>query len=260
LSCPAWRSTVRRQPRWHVSTATPAPAAPLCFYVVRRDAACAVFLLGRPSGCLATEFEIVGPHALLVAVTFCCLLPLETFLGDWYTLCTFTDDLLRVGPDGCASCWPSGNLVLLAHPDGEIFGRQYLLFDVGGLNRQCFFFFGGLLVTLLRRRGHSYPTLYLADPAAPDSGMDEPLGAITPSSKPVGARLGVSRCSLLLSFVLFLTAVCVLSLPVVTPVGLSHPLSFSPPSNRFPPSPLRRWTWKTIRDVARDRELLRASP
>ena len=117
------------------------------------DAAGAVFLLGGVG--LSGYMSSIVALALLVAYL---LLLVETFLAT-YTIGTFTMSYFGVGPTELRILLAIGNLVLLVHPMAELFGRQYLLFDVGGVIAS-----GGLLVTLLVAVAAHTRTLYLAEP------------------------------------------------------------------------------------------------
>jgi len=117
------------------------------------DAAGAVFLLGGVG--LSGYMSSIVALALLVAYL---LLLVETFLAT-YTIGTFTMSYFGVGPTELRILLAIGNFVLLVHPTAELFGRQYLLFDVGGVIASC-----GLLVTLLVAVATHTRTLYLAEP------------------------------------------------------------------------------------------------
>jgi archaetidylinositol phosphate synthase len=117
------------------------------------DAAGAVFLLGGLG--LSGYMSPLVALALLVAYL---LLLVETFLAT-YTLGTFTMSYFKVGPTELRILLAIGTLVLLVHPTAEIFGRQYLLFDVGGAIAT-----GGMALTLIVAVTKHTRALYLAEP------------------------------------------------------------------------------------------------
>ena len=117
------------------------------------DAVGAVFLLGGLA--LSGYMSPLVALALLVAYL---LLLVETFLAT-YTLGTFTMSYLKIGPTELRLLLALGNLVLLVHPKAEIFGRQYLLFDVGGVVAAC----GMTAVFVISAAVHTR-ALYAAEP------------------------------------------------------------------------------------------------
>jgi archaetidylinositol phosphate synthase len=117
------------------------------------DAAGAVFLLGG----LGLSGYMSPMVALALLVTYLLLL-VETFLAT-YTLGTFTMSYFKVGPTELRILLAIGNLVLLVHPMAEIFGRRYLLFDVGGVIAT-----GGMLLTLIIAATSHTRALYVAEP------------------------------------------------------------------------------------------------
>jgi archaetidylinositol phosphate synthase len=117
------------------------------------DAAGAVFLLGG----LGLSGYMSPMVALALLVTYLLLL-VETFLAT-YTLGTFTMSYFKVGPTELRILLAIGNLVLLVHPMAEIFGRRYLLFDVGGVIAT-----GGMLLTLIIAAASHTRALYVAEP------------------------------------------------------------------------------------------------
>jgi phosphatidylglycerophosphate synthase len=117
------------------------------------DAAGAVFLLGGLG--LSGYMSPMVALALLVAYL---LLLVETFLAT-YTLGTFTMSYFKVGPTELRILLAIGNLVLLVHPMAEIFGRRYLLFDVGGVIAA-----GGMVLTLIIAVTRHTRALYVAEP------------------------------------------------------------------------------------------------
>jgi phosphatidylglycerophosphate synthase len=117
------------------------------------DAAGAVFLLGG----LGLSGYMSPMVALALLVTYLLLL-VETFLAT-YTLGTFTMSYFKVGPTELRILLAIGNLVLLVHPMAEIFGRRYLLFDVGGVIAT-----GCMLLTLIIAATSHTRALYVAEP------------------------------------------------------------------------------------------------
>jgi hypothetical protein len=65
----------------------------------------------------------------------------------------------RFGPTELRLLLCAGNLVLLVHPHAVLFGRQYLLFDVGGVVAAAL-----LLVTAIVSAMRNTRTLYRAEP------------------------------------------------------------------------------------------------
>lgn len=95
------------------------------------DAAGAAFLLGG----LALSGYMSPVVALLLLASYLLLL-VETFLAT-YALGTFTMSYAKIGPTELRLMLAAGNVVLLVHPNASILGRDYLLFDVGGLIAAC---------------------------------------------------------------------------------------------------------------------------
>jgi len=100
----------------------------------------------------------MSPLVALALLSSYLLLLVETFLAT-YTLGTFTLSHFKIGPTELRILLAVGNLVLLVHPTAELFGRQYLLFDVGGVIAA-----GGLTVTVLVAAVRHTRALYLAEP------------------------------------------------------------------------------------------------
>jgi len=117
------------------------------------DAVGAVFLLGGLA--LSGYMSPLVALALLVAYL---LLLVETFLAT-YTLGTFTMSYLKIGPTELRLLLAVGNLVLLVHPKAELFGRQYLLFDVGGVVAAC-----GMTAVIVVSAAVHTRALYAAEP------------------------------------------------------------------------------------------------
>jgi archaetidylinositol phosphate synthase len=93
--------------------------------------------------------------ALLVAYFMLCI---EVFLAT-HALGTFRMSYFRMGPTELRILLAIGNVVALFHPHAVIFGREFLLFDVGGAVGAA-----GLLVTLVFSAISNTRTLYQAEP------------------------------------------------------------------------------------------------
>jgi len=117
------------------------------------DAAGAACLLGG----LGLSGYMSPIVALTLLVTYLLLL-VETFLAT-YTLGTFTMSYFKIGPTELRILLALGNLVLLVHPMAGLFGRQYRLFDVGGVIAAC-----GLAIALVVAAVSHTRALYLAEP------------------------------------------------------------------------------------------------
>ena len=117
------------------------------------DAAGAVFLLG---GLGLSGY--MSPMIALALLAAYLLLLVETFLAT-YTLGTFTMSHFKIGPTELRILLAIGNLVLLVHPRADVFGRQYLLFDIGGAIAA-----GGMVLTLIVAVTSHTRALYLAEP------------------------------------------------------------------------------------------------
>jgi archaetidylinositol phosphate synthase len=117
------------------------------------DAAGAVFLLGGLG--LSGYMSPLVALALLVAYL---LLLVETFLAT-YTLGTFTMSYFKIGPTELRILLAVGNIVLLVHPTANVFGRDFLLFDVAGVVATC-----GLAGTLAIATATHTRALYAAEP------------------------------------------------------------------------------------------------
>ena len=117
------------------------------------DAVGAVFLFGGMglSGYMSPLVSLV----LLVAYL---LLMVETFLAT-HTLGTFTMSRFLIGPTELRVLLAVGTLVLLVHPMADLFGRQYRLFDVGGVVAAC-----GMAFTLAIAAASNARALYAAEP------------------------------------------------------------------------------------------------
>jgi phosphatidylglycerophosphate synthase len=117
------------------------------------DAFGAAFLLGGMS--LSGYMSPFVGLSLLVAYF---MLSIEVYLAT-YALGTFKISYFKIGPTELRIILAIGNLVLLFHPTATIVGREFLLFDVGGVVGAI-----GLIVTLVVSAiGHTRE-LYLAEP------------------------------------------------------------------------------------------------
>jgi len=116
------------------------------------DAVGAVFLMGGLG--LSGYMSPFVALALLVAYL---LLLVETFLAT-YTLGTFTMSYFNVGPTELRILLAIGSVVLVAHPTADIAGREYLLFDVGGVVA-----IAGMIVTLAVATIRHTSALYMAE-------------------------------------------------------------------------------------------------
>jgi phosphatidylglycerophosphate synthase len=117
------------------------------------DAFGALFLLGGLG--VSGHMSPFVAFALLVAYL---LLLVETFLAT-QTLGRFKMSYFKVGPTELRILLAIGNLVLLVHPTADVFGREYRLFDVGGVVATC-----GLLFTLAFATVTNTLALYVAEP------------------------------------------------------------------------------------------------
>jgi phosphatidylglycerophosphate synthase len=117
------------------------------------DAAGAVFLLG---GLGLSGY--MSPLVALILLAAYLLLLVETFLAT-YTLGTFTMSYMKIGPTELRILLAVGNLVLLVHPTADVFGRECLLFDVGGVVAAC-----GMTATLVAATAAHTRALYAAEP------------------------------------------------------------------------------------------------
>ena len=100
----------------------------------------------------------MSPYVGLGLLVVYFMLSIEVYLAT-YALGTFKITYFKVGPTELRILLAIGNLVLLVHPTATIFGRQYQLFDVGGVVAAI-----GLMVTLVVSTiGHTRE-LYRAEP------------------------------------------------------------------------------------------------
>jgi len=117
------------------------------------DAVGAVFLLG---GLGLSGY--MSPLVALGLLAAYLLLLVETFLAT-YALGHFTMSYFKIGPTELRILLAIGNLVLLVHPTANVFGREFLLFDVGGLVATC-----GITGTLAVATARHTRALYAAEP------------------------------------------------------------------------------------------------
>ncbi len=101
------------------------------------DVVGASFLLGGLG--LSGYMSPLVALGLLAAYLMLCA---ETFLAT-HALGTFRMSYFKIGPTELRILLAIGNLVLLVHPMAELFGREYRLFDVGGVVA-----IGGMLGTM----------------------------------------------------------------------------------------------------------------
>ena len=117
------------------------------------DAFGAIFLLGGLG--LSGHMSPFVAMALLVAYL---LLLVETFLAT-YTLRSFRLSYFKIGPTELRILLAFGNLVLLVHPMANLFGREYRLFDVGGVIATC-----SMVATVAFAAVTNMRALYKAEP------------------------------------------------------------------------------------------------
>jgi phosphatidylglycerophosphate synthase len=117
------------------------------------DAVGAVFLFAG----LGASGHMGWAVAAGLLVTYLLLL-VETFLAT-HTRGTFTMSHFMIGPTELRILLAVGTLVLLVHPMAEISGRNYRLFDVGGVIG-----IGGMIATLLRAIAVNARALHRAEP------------------------------------------------------------------------------------------------
>jgi archaetidylinositol phosphate synthase len=117
------------------------------------DAFGALFLLGGLG--LSGHMSPIVAAALLIAYL---LLLVETFLAT-YTLRRFKLSYFKIGPTELRILLAIGNLVLLVHPTADLFGREYRLFDIGGVIATC-----GMVATIAFATVSHTRQLSMADP------------------------------------------------------------------------------------------------
>ena len=90
------------------------------------DAFAVAFLVG---GMALSGF--MSPYVALGLLVAYFMLSIEVYLAT-YALGTFTISYFKIGPTELRILLALGNLVVLVHPTSQLFGREYLLFDVSG--------------------------------------------------------------------------------------------------------------------------------
>ena len=90
------------------------------------DAFAVAFLVG---GMALSGF--MSPYVALGLLVASFMLSIEVYLAT-YALGTFTISYFKIGPTELRILLALGNLVVLVHPTSQLFGREYLLFDVSG--------------------------------------------------------------------------------------------------------------------------------
>src|SRR5215467_4169688 len=117
------------------------------------DAVGAVFLFG---GLGMSGY--MSPLVALALLAAYLLLLVETFLAT-YAVGTFTMSYFKIGPTELRILLAIGNVVVLVHPTTNLFGRDVLLFDVGGLVAT-----GGIAATIAVAAARHTRALYAAEP------------------------------------------------------------------------------------------------
>jgi phosphatidylglycerophosphate synthase len=117
------------------------------------DALGSVFLFG---GMALSGF--MSPLVALGLLIAYMLVTVEVSLAA-YSVGTFRITHFKMGPTELRILLAIGNLVLLVHPTSTIFGRTFLLFDVGGVVA-----IAGLFVTFVVSAARNTRTLYRAEP------------------------------------------------------------------------------------------------
>jgi phosphatidylglycerophosphate synthase len=117
------------------------------------DAAGSVFLFG---GMALSGY--MTPMVALVLLAAYLLISIEVYLAA-YSVGTFRITHFNLGPTELRILLAVGNLALLVHPHAVLFGRQVLLFDVGGVVATI-----GLLITFAVSTARNVRALYLAEP------------------------------------------------------------------------------------------------
>ena len=97
----------------------------------------------------------------------------------------------KIGPTELRILLAIGNLVLLVHPMAELFGREYRLFDVGGVIAT-----GGMAATLMFAAVTNTRALYAAEPLSRRRGwsMNRPAAALRPIQR-ASAQLALASSS-----------------------------------------------------------------
>jgi phosphatidylglycerophosphate synthase len=91
------------------------------------------------------------------------LLSIDVYLAT-YCLGQFRLSYWRFGPTELRLLLGAGNIALLVHPHAVLFGRQYLLFDVGGVVAAALLFATTIVSAIQNTR-----TLYRAEPLPAES-------------------------------------------------------------------------------------------
>jgi phosphatidylglycerophosphate synthase len=117
------------------------------------DALGSLFLFG---GLALSGF--MSPLVVLGLLIAYLLLSIEVYLAA-YSVGTFRITHFNMGPTELRILLAIGTLVLLVHPTSTIFGREFLLFDVGGVVA-----IAGLLVTFVSSAARNVRALYRAEP------------------------------------------------------------------------------------------------
>ena len=117
------------------------------------DAVGAVFLFG---GLALSGY--MSPVVALMLLTAYLLLLVETFLAT-YALGTFTLSYLRIGPTELRILLAIGSLIVRIHPNADMFGREYLLFDVAGVVAAV-----AMITTLVAAAVAHTRALYMSEP------------------------------------------------------------------------------------------------
>ncbi len=117
------------------------------------DAFGTAFLFGGLA--LSGYMHPVVALSLLVAYF---MLAAEVYLAT-HSLGTFNMSFFKIGPTELRIILSIGTLTLLVHPDAEILGQRFQLFDVGGVVATI-----GLIFTLVVSAVTNTRTLYRAEP------------------------------------------------------------------------------------------------
>jgi len=110
----------------------------------------------------------MSPMVALALLAAYYLLSVEIYLAT-HVLSTFRMAFFKVGPTELRIILAAGLAVLVVHPHVELAGRQYLLFDVGGVVAAI-----GLVVTFFVSAIRNTRALYIAEPIVPR----DPAGAV----------------------------------------------------------------------------------
>ena len=105
----------------------------------------------------------MSPMIAMVVLIASLLLSIDVYLAT-YCLGRFTLSYWKMGPTELRLLLCVGNIVLLFHPHAVLFGRQYLLFDVGGIVAAVL-----LVTTTIVSALKNTATLYRAEPRPDES-------------------------------------------------------------------------------------------